>query len=172
MQNMLIALSLFSYLLIFALLLSLAYRDLKEYILPDYLNAALALSFMAFHIAQHWHILTPLQSCEGALMGGGILLFIRAIANRFYDSDSLGLGDVKLMTAAGLGLGYPDILLALTIGAFVGLLHGLGMAYAHRKANKHKVSLGQINVPAGLGLTIGIAAVTIYAFGFEWLKIH
>jgi len=168
---MLLGISIFSYFLIFALLLALAYRDIKEYILPDYLNAALALSFMSFHIVQNWQIIQPLDALLGALAGGGILLLIRSIANKFYKEDSLGLGDIKLMTAAGLGLGYPNILMALSLGAFVGLLHGLGMAFVSRKTNKHKVSLGEVNVPAGMGLAAGIAIMMVYGFGFEWLTI-
>lgn len=164
---MLSIISVFSYFLIFALLAALAYRDLKEYILPDYLNAALALGFMSFHISTEWHVLSPPDAFFGALAGGGLLFFIRSLANMFYKTDSLGLGDVKLMTAAGIGLGYPDILMALTLGAFAGLLHGLLMAWADKKG---RVSLGQVNVPAGLGLTIGIAAVMVHGFGVEWLK--
>lgn len=168
---MLLAISIFSYFLILALLAALAYRDIREYILPDYLNAALALGFMSFHIATHWQIIQPAGALLGSLAGGGLLLLIRNIANKFYKEDSLGLGDVKLMAAAGLGLGYPNILMALSLGAFVGLLHGLGMAFAGRKTNKHKVSLGEVNVPAGLGLTVGITALMVYGFGFEWLTI-
>ncbi|MBU6474879.1 MAG: prepilin peptidase [Alphaproteobacteria bacterium] len=161
---MLVILSMFSYFLIFALLAALAWRDLKEYILPDPLNTALALSFMAFHIATHWRFVSPAQAATGALAGGGLLLVIRAFANKFYNADSLGLGDVKLMAAAGLGLGVPDIFMALSLGAFVALLHGVVMALGKRKCN-HKVKLGQINVPAGLGLAAGIAIVAAHRFG-------
>ena len=166
---MLTTLTIFSYLLIFAILAALAFRDLKEYILPDYLNAALALSFMAFHISMHWQLVTPVNALEGALAGGGMLLLVRTIANKFYHEDALGLGDVKLILAAGLGLGFPGIFMALSIGAFVGLLHGLCIATFERIKNNHKVSLGKVNVPAGLGLAIGIALMTIYLFGSEWL---
>jgi leader peptidase (prepilin peptidase)/N-methyltransferase len=168
---MLTIVSMFSYFIIFALLIALAYRDLKEYILPDYLNAALALGFMSFHISTHWQIIVPVEALLGGLMGGGLLLFIRTLANKFYNADSLGLGDVKLMTAAGLGLGFPNILMALSIGAFAGLLHGLFMAWTDKKTAKgKKLSLGQVNVPAGLGLAFGIAVVTVYEFGFAWLR--
>ena len=167
--SMLTTLSIFSYLLIFALLFALAYRDLREYILPDYLNAALALSFMAFHISMHWQVITPAEAIEGGLAGGGLLLLIRTVANKFYHDDSLGLGDVKLMAAAGLGLGYPNIFMALSLGAFAGLLHGLCMALFERRKNNHKINIGLVNVPAGLGLTIGIALTMMHQFGFAGL---
>ncbi len=161
--------SIFSYLIIIALLMALAYRDIKEYILPDYLNAALALSFSAFHISMHWQLITPIESLEGAFAGGSLLLLIRVCANKYYNKDALGLGDVKLMAAAGLGLGYPGIFMALSLGAFAGLLHGLFMALLEKKKNNHKINLSRVNVPAGLGLTIGIALMMVYQFGFEWL---
>ena len=109
------------------------------------------------------------MALEGGLAGGGMLLLIRTAANKFYHEDSLGLGDVKLMTAAGLGLGFPGILMALSLGAFIGLLHGLCMGLCEKIKNNHKVILSHVNVPAGLGLTIGVGAVTLYQFGFEWL---
>ncbi len=148
------------------------YRDLKEYILPDYLNAALAISFIGFHISIHWQLITPLQAIEGGLAGGALLLLIRTIANKFYHEDALGLGDVKLMTAAGFGLGFPNIFMALSLGAFAGLLHGLCMALVEKKKNSsHKINLGHVNVPAGLGLTVGIALIMVHQFGFEWLLL-
>jgi len=96
-------------------------------------------------------------------------LVIRAFANRFYHADALGLGDVKLMAAAGLGLGFPNIFMALSLGSFVGVLHGACMAFLEKKNTGHNMSLSRVNVPAGLGLTVGIALVMVYQFGFEWL---
>ncbi len=39
----------------------------------------------------------------------------------------LGLGDVKLMAAAGLLLGWQQIILALIIGSIIGSLIGIGL---------------------------------------------
>jgi leader peptidase (prepilin peptidase)/N-methyltransferase len=162
---MLSILAIFSYLLIFILLAALAWRDLKEYILPDILNAALALSAMAFHIALHWQLITPLEAFGGALAGGGLLFIVRLVANRLYHQDSLGLGDVKLMGAAGLSLGYPGIFMALMIGSAAGVVHGLIMAFSSRPPKK----LEEVNVPAGVGLAFGIAGALLIQFGFGWL---
>lgn len=150
-----------SFFLVFAILSALAWRDHKEYILPDYLNAALALSFAAFHIANSWQYLTPLDAVVGAGACGGLLLGIRALVNRLYKTDALGLGDVKLMMAAGIGLGSADAMMALTLGASFGLLHGFILALASQK----RVPLGQVNVPAGVGLALGIAIVWAMRYG-------
>lgn len=160
-----------SYLLIFAILIALAWRDLKDYLLPDILTTSLMLVYLSFHIATDWLYLTPLNALVGAALGGGMLFAIRALASRFYEEDALGLGDVKLMAAAGFGLGHPDILLALMIGAAGGLLQGLYLAYAICREKGETPPLGEINVPAGLGLTFGCAAVTLHKFGLIWLGI-
>lgn len=109
------------------------------------------------------------MAIEGGIAGGGLLLLIRLVANNFYKTDALGLGDVKLITAAGIGLGFPHIFIAISFGAFAGLLHGLCMAFLERKKTGHKVKMGRVNVPAGVGLAIGIALVLVWQFGFEWL---
>lgn len=157
-----------SYVLIFALLAALAWRDLHDYILPNALNAALALSFAAFHIATGWTLMTPAQALLGALAGGGFLLVFYFAATLFYKKDAIGLGDVKLMAAGGVGLGFPHIILAISIGAFIGLCHGLLIGYFQKKKSGVSPSLAQINVPAGLGLAAGIAIVMLLQFGFVW----
>jgi len=166
---MLTLVALCAYVLIFILLAALAVYDYKHYILPDKLNAALAAACVIFHMVNKWALLAPVDILLGALAGGGLLLAIRAAANRFYNDDALGLGDVKLMAAAGLGLGFPNILLALSLGAALGLCHGLFMGWRQKRAGG-KVSFGKINVPAGLGLSAGIAIVLVMQFGFGWME--
>lgn len=166
---MLVALSIFSYILILGLLAALAWRDVQEYILPNKLNAALALAFVAFHISIGWRLITPLESLSGGLVGGGFLLAIAFIADKFYRKDSIGMGDVKLMAVAGLGLGFPQVLLAMSAGAFAGLFHGCMIALWRQKKTKQSVSLHEINVPAGLGLCVGIAIIMVTQFGFSWI---
>ena len=155
------------YMAILCLLAALAVYDCKHYILPDKLNAALVVAFVLFHILTRWSLTTPLMAAEGAAAGGGLLLLIRAAANRFYDDDALGLGDVKLMAAAGLGLGFPGIMLALSLGAALGLLHGAAIGWRQRRGGG-KVDFRKINVPAGLGLCGGTAIVMVLQFGFGW----
>jgi prepilin signal peptidase PulO-like enzyme (type II secretory pathway) len=167
----LVALAAFA--LIFILLAALAAYDCKHYILPDMLNLALAIVCGIFHIANGWTFLSPLESLAGAAGGGGFLLLIRAAASRFYNDDALGLGDVKLMAAAGIGLGFPGTMLALCLGAMIGLIHGLFMGWAEKRRGG-KVDFARINVPAGLGLCCGIAIVMTSQFGsaLPWTILH
>ena len=100
----------------------------------------------------------------GALIGGGMLFTIRAVANKIYQQDTLGLGDVKLMAAGGLWLGPEAILMAAAIGAFAGFLHGLGIAlYTVGKA-KVPMQLSKLTIPAGPGFAAGLLVMAIYTF--------
>jgi leader peptidase (prepilin peptidase)/N-methyltransferase len=158
-----------SYVIAGCLLAALAAYDYKYYLLPDKMNAGLAGAFIIFHFSTHWMLITPLEALGGLGAGGGLLLLIRAAANHFYKEDALGLGDVKLMAAAGLGLGFPNIMLALSLGAGFGMLHGIFMGLRQKKAGA-KVDFGRVNVPAGPGLCLGIALVMMAQFGMEWMK--
>jgi len=149
------ALFFISSILVAANMIALAYRDLKDYILPNILNLNLVLLFLAFHLSSNWTFISPFNSLFGGVLGGGFLLLVRTIANRFYKQDSLGLGDVKMITAAGFGLGFPDIFIALSLGSCLGVLHGAFISY------KNKIPLAEVQVPAGFGLTIGILTITL-----------
>ena len=143
-------------------LAALAVIDVKHYIVPDKLNLLLAVLFLAFHSLNRFGYLAPMDIALGMFVGGGMLYGIRCAANAYYKQDALGLGDVKLMAAAGIGLGFPDIMLALSLGAFIGLIHG-GVMYL-RDPSPRK-SFATVNVPAGLGLCAGIAVVMVMRFG-------
>lgn len=144
-----------SCILVTANLSALAWKDLKEYLLPDMLNLALGLSLLALHISSNWTLISPINSLLGASLGGGFLLAVRYLAEKFYRDDSLGLGDVKMITAAGLGLGFPDIFIAVSLGSCIGLIHGLFISC------RKSMPLAEVQVPAGFGLSIGILTIIL-----------
>ena len=101
-------------------------------------------------------------------MGGGILYVIRMAGNAYYKQDTLGLGDVKLLAAAGLWLGMEGVVFALTAGAFAGLLHGIFVACYRAIKEKTKPNLNRLMIPAGPGFCIGIVASWLYLFYGYW----
>jgi leader peptidase (prepilin peptidase)/N-methyltransferase len=147
-----------------ALLIALSLIDLKTRLLPNKLVAPFAMLGIIFHIVTHWFYLTPLQLLLGAFVGAGILYGIRFTANRIYKQDTLGLGDVKLLGAAGFWLGPDGVLMAMILGAFAGLLHGLAVALWQTLHHKKKFNLSRLEIPAGPGFAIGIIAVGLYLF--------
>ncbi|MDB5490250.1 MAG: peptidase prepilin type [Micavibrio sp.] len=147
-------------------LITLSVIDLRVRLLPNTLVLTFALLGVAFHIATKGSFLTPLDMVIGAALGYGILFSIRFVANHLYQQDTLGLGDVKLLGAAGLWLGPEGTLAAMTLGAFAGMLHGLGVALYTALKTKSRPSLSRLEVPAGPGFAVGIIAVGLYQFGY------
>jgi len=146
------------------LLIALSIIDLRVRLLPNKYVFPFALLGVVFHVASEFDIISPADMIAGALIGYGTLWVIRFFANRHYGRDSLGLGDVKLMGAAGLWLGLEGILFALTLGAFAGVLHGVGYAVWEAVRTHSRPSLKQLMIPAGPGFIIGIVAVAIWRF--------
>lgn len=153
------------------LLFFLAAIDLKTRLLPNRLVLPFAMTGIAFHVVTNFIHCTPLQIILGGLIGGGFLLAIRAISNHIYKQDTLGLGDVKLMLAAGIWLGSSATLPAISLGAFLGLLHGL-IVIAHTKI-KHGTppDLSRLSIPAGPGFIGGIIIVAAIKFFPEILPL-
>lgn len=146
------------------LLVALSIIDLRVRLLPDRLVLPFGLLAIVFHSMAMFRFLTLPDMMAGAALGGGILYGIRFVANRIYQQDTLGLGDVKLMLTAGLWLGPDGVLMALTLGATCGLVHGVGTALAQAIVRKRPFTLSRLEVPAGPGFAVGIVLVALYKF--------
>ncbi len=134
--------------------------DMKVRLLPNIYVLAFFICGLAFHFLLNFLFLTPLSALIGMIAGGGLLLSVRFAANKYYGQDTLGLGDVKLMGAAGVWLGLEGIFLAITIGAFAGLAHGI----IHKMMFERETALAHLSIPAGPGFIVGILSVAIYQF--------
>jgi leader peptidase (prepilin peptidase)/N-methyltransferase len=138
--------------------------DLKIRILPDELNLAVGVFGVLFHLAIGWAYISPVETLIGAIMGGGVLLLIRAVANRIYGMDTLGLGDVKLLTAVGIWLGPEQTMMALSVGAFAGLFHGIIYLAYSNIVHKKDLAFRGLTIPAGPGFVVGAVAVGIWMY--------
>jgi leader peptidase (prepilin peptidase)/N-methyltransferase len=146
------------------LLIALAIIDLKTWLLPNVLVAPFALLAVIFRFVAPAQSLTLPDMIFGAALGFGVLWIIRYFGSRYYGQDALGLGDVKLMGAAGLWLGAEGITLALTLGATAGLLHGLGVAALTARREGGAMKLSRLQIPAGPGFVVGILCVGAYQY--------
>lgn len=149
------------------LLCTLSTIDLKHGILPNELVLGLACTGLVFHICMMFHFLNLQDMAVGAFIGGGILYLIRELANRFYNEDTLGLGDVKLMAAGGIWLGPEGILIALTAGALAGFFHGLFVAISAMIKARVRSDLSRFSIPAGPGFAVGLIGTAFYQF-VDW----
>lgn len=156
--------ALLSILIAFILLTALSYIDLKEGLLPNEMVLGLVACGMIFHLSLLFYYLDMPDMALGAFIGGGLLYVIRGVSNHFYQEDALGLGDVKLMAAGGIWLGPEGILIAMTVGAFAGFLHGAFVAINAMRRAGVKTDLTRFSIPAGPGFAVGIVATGIYIF--------
>ena len=135
--------------------------DLRDRLLPNIYVFPFGVLGLLFHSLHSFSYCPPESMALGALGGAGLLLGVRFFANAYYKRDTLGLGDVKLMGAAGLWLGLEHIFLAISLGAFFGVLHGLGYA-----VYKKSPSLAQLSIPAGPAFIAAI--IQIFLIKILW----
>ncbi|MCE7887315.1 MAG: prepilin peptidase [Alphaproteobacteria bacterium PRO2] len=146
------------------LLYVLSVIDLRDGLLPNEYVMGFAMAGAVFHLATAWHYLDLQEMALGGFIGAGFLYLIREIANRIYKQDTLGLGDVKLLGAAGIWLGPYYILFALTVGAFAGLIHGLVFALRLKGVTGTMPKMSSLSLPAGPGFAAGIVIAGIIQF--------
>lgn len=138
--------------------------DLKLRLLPDELILLLAGLGIAFRYAA-WPYGGPwMDVLFGIVAGGGALGLVRLVANRIYGFETMGLGDVKLLAAAGIWLGLEGAITAMCVGAIAGMVHGLILLLWSRHKNGVKESLREMTIPAGPGFCVGIVLTGFWQF--------
>ncbi len=128
-----------------------------------------------------------MQSLIGMMVGAGSLYGIGLLGRLAFGRDAMGLGDVKLMGAAGGFLGGPRVLVALVLASFFASLAGLAnigrlyLVVRHRdRARGRSGGPGQAlararvagrYVPFGPYLALGIGIVLLYWNDVrDWLR--
>jgi leader peptidase (prepilin peptidase)/N-methyltransferase len=111
-------------------LLALATIDLVAWILPDALTLPLVLLGLAFAAwggpaAGPVPVTSPAGSALGALFGYLVLAALAFTYQRLRGREGLGLGDAKLLAAAGAWLGAERLPLVVLAAALVGLAMAL-----------------------------------------------
>lgn len=116
------------YMLVASIILTISVIDFAVFEIPPQFNimiASLAIICVVHDYTNWYHYLI------GAVCVSGIFLII-AIATK---GNGMGGGDIKLMAAAGLLLGWQKILFVMVIGALLGVfIHGLKMAITKEKS--------------------------------------
>lgn len=131
--------------LLAAALLFAAAGDWRARIIPNWLNAGIAL----LAIPYWWSVGLPLwpgMALQLALGAGVFALF--AIAFRF---GAMGGGDVKMAAALALWLPLAGVVKLLVIMSIAGGVLTLAMLAAHRMAK----AAGQPEIPYGIAIAFG-----------------
>jgi len=136
------------YFAVLACLIAIAYIDHDTMEIPDSLSIAIAVCgvlaiFIGPDIGLKSHLI-------GIVVAAGPL-FILAL----FIEGAFGFGDVKLMAAAGLFLGWQNCLIALFIGIVIGGIYGVILLATRKKGRKDHFAFGP-------SLCIGIAAAMFF----------
>jgi Flp pilus assembly protein protease CpaA len=147
--------SLIAYVLLLALTL---YFDAKSYIIPNWMTLPAIALFLAFCIITHveWpEILVRVLSTGG-------MFFIAGLATSLLlKKETIGGGDIKLITAVGLYKGWQDGMMIIFFSAFSALACVLALsALKKRKLDER--------IPFGFFIAIcGIFVEAVSLFGKE-----
>lgn len=81
--------------------------DLRAYRIPDLASLGLVAAGLGLSATSPW--VTPVEALCGAALGFGAFALLGEAYFRFRGEDGLGLGDAKLMAAAGAWLGWQTL---------------------------------------------------------------
>lgn len=148
------------------MLIPLSIIDMKHYIIPDVFTlpgiaAALIVSFFPGG-------LTPLQCVLGMAAGGGPLFLAGYLAKLLLKrADTMGAGDIWLMTFVGGLWGWKIAFASFILASFSGSLVGIGLLVFHKLGKDHKL-------PFGPFLAIGVWASVLtfdklFGLYLKWL---
>ena len=100
-------------------LIVLSVIDLKSMIIPDEVN--LFIAFLGLVSCFVYPELSWQDRLWGCLAGGGSLLLVGEISFWLLKVEGMGGGDIKFLAAAGLMLGWRNVILVFFLSAFVAL---------------------------------------------------
>ena len=145
-----------------SLLLACSFTDLEGYIIPDgFILAMIALRLL--FLAWGGRFLPALWT---ALLGGfavsGALLLVVTLYEKCSGKEAMGGGDIKLLFATGLYLGWQRNFLCLILSCFVGILFGL----LTRKKS------GEEGKAFPFGPSIALAAWLCLLWGQQWIDAY
>jgi leader peptidase (prepilin peptidase) / N-methyltransferase len=93
-----------------------------------------------------------LEASFGALIGGGLLWFLRAAYFYVRGLEGMGLGDVKMISIIGAFLGWRGVFGVLLLGSILGVAGGAIMAFRSKRGLKTAFPFG---------VCLGIAALIV-----------
>jgi leader peptidase (prepilin peptidase)/N-methyltransferase len=135
-------------------LVALAATDFKYLMLPDFLT----LPLVALGLAANWFLDPATLSAHmiGAALGFGAVMALRFLYERLRRREGMGVGDAKLLAAAGAWTSWEGLPSVLAIAAVSALIFAL-----LRGARARRLSLVD-SVPFGPFLAGGLWIVWLY----------
>lgn len=121
-------------------LAALCVYDLRLFILPDTLTLPLLMTGLAAELLAPGTDGASLEArLAGAAGGYGVLYLLNKLYRAWRGRDGLGMGDAKLMAAAGAWLGVGALPFVLLIASALGLAVGLSIMLITRQQKEYAV---------------------------------
>lgn len=130
------------------LVLAIAVIDARHFLIPDELS--LGGTAAGFLLAMAPGSPTVLESAIGSMVGGGLLWLVAIVGSMALGREAMGGGDIKMMSMLGAFLGWQGALLTVFLGALLGTLVFLPIAFRSDRV-----------VPFGVFLALG-GTITLY----------
>lgn len=133
------------------------FTDLENTMIPDSMNIGIALCALAALILEIFNLGTGVSwqnRLWGLVLGGGVFAAFYFGCLLIKKREGLGFGDVKLMAAAGLLLGWKSTILCIVIGCILALIVYLIKAIVNRKKEEGE---GSAEFPFAPYLTVAAA---------------
>lgn len=122
--------------------------DLEHHLILDIVVYPVAAGLVGVALAFDHKALASMAI--GALICGGLFLLFYLLGFLLYGQEALGFGDVKLAALMGLAVGWPDIISALVLCAFIGAAASIVLLGTGRVTAK-------TFIPFGTFLSLGAA---------------
>ena len=141
------------YCVLFSMLLVLTVIDWRTFTIPNGINLVIFLLGLV-------RLLTDPGSWKLYVIGMISVSAVFLLLHILTGGNGLGMGDVKLVAAAGLLLGWPKMLLAVMVGSLSGVvLHSMRM----KKGAPNKLAFGPY-LAAGIWLSVLVGEQLIRAY--------
>ena len=102
---------------VFGLILAFC-LDLKYMIIPDTSGAVILISGI-INLISEISLEKTIDSIIGLILGGMVFYIINKISEIFTKQTGFGFGDIKLLAAIGMFLGYKDIIVIMIMSVFI-----------------------------------------------------
>lgn len=105
----------------FIILIVISGIDFTHQVIPDIFSIPGIFIGLIYQFLNH----NFLPGLVGALFGGGLIFLMRVLGGWAYKKEVMGMGDVYLVTLIGAFTGFPMIIPAIFIAAFIGAIFGM-----------------------------------------------
>lgn len=144
-------------LILSSIVIIISFIDIDHHIILDRFPVLLLLLGIIYHV---WLTdMTFLNIFLGGVIGFGFFFVIAIVS-------VMGGGDIKLMGALGILLGFPNIIVSIYLGFIIGGIYFMP-AFIRKIRSKSKV---KVEVPFGPFLAIG--GLTTFLFGNEIINFY